>query len=121
RIFVLPSAHEALGNVVLEAMASGLAVITTRTGASELIRDNGIVIEAADRRSLATAVERYLDDPALLAAHRRNSRRLAETMSWSAMADWYIRIYREAAVHAEPGCRRKDLNPPTTAYHARMP
>jgi glycosyltransferase involved in cell wall biosynthesis len=100
-IMVLPSLADGLPNVVLEAMASGLAVITTRTGAAEVIRDNGIVIESPDATTIQSAVERYLDDPALLIRHQRNSRRLAEAMPWRAVADLYVSMYRE--VLAQPG------------------
>ena len=84
-----------MANVVLEAMASGLAIVTTRTGAAELIQDNGIVIETADPASIHRALGRYLMDPALLARHQRQSRILAEAMPWRSIADGYLAVYRK--------------------------
>jgi glycosyltransferase involved in cell wall biosynthesis len=94
-IFVLPSRSEALSNVVLEAMASGLAIVTTRTGATEPLDGNGLVVEPTDAGPLGDAIARYLDDPALLARHQRRSRQLAEGMSWSSVADYFGSLYRD--------------------------
>ncbi len=104
-VLVLPSETEALGNVVLEAMASGLAVITTRTGASELIDGNGQLIDVGSPLSIQAAVERYLLDPELLIRHQQASRHLAQSMSWRAVAQNLLSIYREIAQGpAASGC-----------------
>jgi glycosyltransferase involved in cell wall biosynthesis len=95
-ILLLPALSDALPNVVLEAMASGLAIVTTRTGAAEMIHDNGMVIDSADPAAIAGAVERYLGDRRLLMRHQRNSRTLAEAMPWSTVAGFYLSIYRDA-------------------------
>ncbi len=50
-IFVFPALYEPFGNVHLEALASGLPVITTkRTGAAEIIKDgiHGYIIESPE-------------------------------------------------------------------------
>ena len=122
-IFVLPALSDAMPNVVLEAMASGLAIVTTRTGASELIDGNGLVVETSEVAALRTAIARYLDDPALLARHQRRSRQLAEAMSWSTVADYFSTLYREVvaaprgAVLVPPRdfTLRSQLTPVTTA------
>lgn len=64
-VLVLPSLFDGFGMVITEAMAYGLAVITTHNaGASELIRDceSGILIPAGDVNALASAIERCLAD-----------------------------------------------------------
>ena len=94
-IFVLPALSDAMPNVVLEAMASGLAIVTTSTGATELIDGNGLVVETPEVGALRTAIARYLEDPALLARHQQRSRQLAEAMSWSTVADYFSALYRE--------------------------
>ncbi|MDA8164863.1 MAG: glycosyltransferase family 4 protein [Desulfobacteraceae bacterium] len=98
-ILVLPSLEESLANVMLEAMASGLPVITTRTGAAELVNGNGFVVPKEDSAALKEAITAYLEDPGLLALHGRQSRHLAKLMSWRAAAKAYLGLYAE---HGRP-------------------
>jgi glycosyltransferase involved in cell wall biosynthesis len=72
---VLPSLHEALPLVVIEAMASGRPVIATRCGGPEYMVDKrtGIVVEPGQPKALADAIARvltYLElyDPVQIAA-----------------------------------------------------
>ena len=94
-IFILPAVSDAMPNVVLEAMAAGLAIVTTRTGAGELIRDNGVVIDRPEAPAIREAIVRYLQVPELLAAHRKNSRCFAECMSWDRIAESVLTLYSE--------------------------
>jgi glycosyltransferase involved in cell wall biosynthesis len=60
--------RDGIPNVLVEAMASGLAVVSTRiSGIPELITDgvNGLLVDANDPEALAAAVERILRDPEL--------------------------------------------------------
>ncbi|MGH6916413.1 MAG: glycosyltransferase family 4 protein [Geminicoccaceae bacterium] len=99
-IFVLPSLADALPNVVPEAMASGQAIVTTSTGARELLRDNGLVVPPGDSAALRDALRRYLTDPLLLLRHQKRSRRVALAMSWLAVAEWTIGVYRRVLATA---------------------
>ena len=99
-IFVLPSLAEALSNVVPEAMASGQAIVTTATGAREVLQDNGLVVPPGDSAALRDALRRYLTDPLLLLRHQHRSRRVALAMSWSAVAKWTLDVYRRVLVGA---------------------
>lgn len=61
--FVFPTLYEPFGNVLLEALACGLPVITsTRSGAAELIRDgeNGFVCDPLDLPQLTGAMQKLL-------------------------------------------------------------
>ena len=74
-VFVCPSRHEPLGNVILEAWQHRLPVLSTRNeGAQSLLRDgeNGLLAPLADPAGLADAMQRLL---ALSDAERQ---RLAE-------------------------------------------
>lgn len=67
-VFVCPSRHEPLGNVILEAWSHGVPVVSTRTvGAEELITENhnGLLAPVANPVALAHAILQVLEDPVL--------------------------------------------------------
>ncbi len=81
-VFVLPSYREGTPRSVLEAMATGRAVITTDApGCRETVEDGetGYLVPVADTLALAGAMRRYAADSALSRAHGAAGRRLAET------------------------------------------
>lgn len=89
---LLPSLYESFGLVVLEAMAVGLPVITTRTVAlgDEVIRDgeNGFVVTWPwEVDALASCIRILLDDPGLARRVGSAARIVAEGFSW----DRYVR------------------------------
>lgn len=64
-LFVMPSLKEGLGLALMEAMASGLAVIGSNVGGiKSLIKDgeNGLLAEAADSKGLSEAIMLLLED-----------------------------------------------------------
>jgi glycosyltransferase involved in cell wall biosynthesis len=81
-VFVLPCTvvdngdRDGIPNVILEAMAVGLPVITTPvSGVPEVIRDghNGLLSPERDSKALASAIARVLNDPALSEELRSNA------------------------------------------------
>ena len=67
-VFVLPSRHEGMPLVVLEAMEAGLPVVGTRvTGTEEVVEDGvtGALVRPGDPAALGAALGRLLADPAL--------------------------------------------------------
>jgi glycosyltransferase involved in cell wall biosynthesis len=81
-ILIFPSLfEEALTITTLEAMACGVAVVSTATGGNpEVMRHgfNALTFEKEDARACAAHVARLMDDPALFARLRANARRTVE-------------------------------------------
>jgi glycosyltransferase involved in cell wall biosynthesis len=93
-IFVSASMQEGMSNAMLEAMASGLPIVTTRCeGVDELIADNGVVVEDSRPETLAAAVRRLADDPATRHAMSVAARTKAESFGWDKVAEAYLQLY----------------------------
>ena len=64
-LFVCPSRHEPLGNVVIEAWAQGVPVVATEAqGPAALVRhdETGLLVPVDDARALARAIQALLAD-----------------------------------------------------------
>ncbi|MEK7994863.1 MAG: glycosyltransferase family 4 protein [Planctomycetota bacterium] len=93
-ILISASMQEGMSNAMLEAMASGLPIITTRCeGLEELIADNGLVVEPANAEAIAKAVKKLADDRQLRRQMSLAARRRAEQFSWSRAAEQYLALY----------------------------
>jgi UDP-glucose:(heptosyl)LPS alpha-1,3-glucosyltransferase len=103
-IFLFPSPYDAFGMVALEAMASGLPVITSRqAGVSELIRDGDdgfVVASATDGETFATRVTRLCQDRHAREAMGRAARKTAEAHSWDSVARETMKVYERALARA---------------------
>ncbi|HET6231453.1 MAG TPA: glycosyltransferase family 1 protein [Longimicrobiaceae bacterium] len=98
-VFVFPSTTETFGNVVLEAIASGLpAVVVDRGGPPDLVDagETGWIARANDPADLAARVESLLRDPAARARMGSRARQVAGERDWSAingrLVDDYTRL-----------------------------
>jgi len=95
-IFVSASMQEGMSNAMLEAMASGLPIVTTRCeGVEELIVDNGIVAEQANAESIADAVKTLAGDEKLYNTMRTAARKQAGKFSWRTCAERHIEVYKK--------------------------
>jgi glycosyltransferase involved in cell wall biosynthesis len=84
-LFVLPTRFEGYGMAVAEALAHGLPVISTRVGAiPELLGTQaGLVVAPGDAQLLRGALQRVLDEPALLDSLARGAAAVRGTLpSW---------------------------------------
>jgi D-inositol-3-phosphate glycosyltransferase len=109
-LFVLPSNEEGLGIVLLEAMASGLPVVSTRCGgpATCVVEgETGYLTPVGDAEALAAAMERLLADAALRQQMGRAGRRLVEShFSIQAAGEPFLEVYdRLLGGAVRPGSR----------------
>jgi phosphatidylinositol alpha 1,6-mannosyltransferase len=99
-IFVFPSTTETLGNVVLEALASGLpAVVVDRGGPQDLITpgETGYVARSNTPIDLADRVERLLREPELRARMAAAARQSAVERDWDVINTRLLESYRAVA------------------------
>jgi len=95
-IFVSATMQEGMSNAMLEAMASGLPIVTTRCeGVEELVGDNGIVLEEAGTETIAGAVKKIAHDREAYRRMSEAARNRANSFTWSSVADRYIRRYHQ--------------------------
>jgi glycosyltransferase involved in cell wall biosynthesis len=97
-IFVFPSTTETFGNVILEAFASGLPVITVnKGGVVDLIRveENGFIARANDPKDLSEKVDILLMNPTLRHFQAISARNLVQYYSWEAINNRLINSYEE--------------------------
>jgi glycosyltransferase involved in cell wall biosynthesis len=99
-IFVLPSHHEGMPTVLLEAMATGAPVISTAVGgACEVVNhgENGLLVPPREPEALADALLLLLNNPMLrhhLGQHAQQS--VAQEYSWDRVCQRYLSCYEQA-------------------------
>ena len=99
-IFVSPTYAEGFSNTILEAMASGLAIVSTRSvGVVDCLRhnENGLLVEPGNVAELKNALREVLSDEMLrsrLAAAALEECRAV--YSWRAIGRQIIKIYQTA-------------------------
>jgi phosphatidylinositol alpha 1,6-mannosyltransferase len=97
-IFVFPSITETFGNVVLEAMASGLALVAPDWGATTELAttETALQFPAHDPGALAERVERLVDDAVLRRRLADAALAVARERTWDAVFDRLVADYRDA-------------------------
>ena len=103
-IFVFPSLMEGMPLALLEAMATGMPVVTTETcGMADVIEDDfdGLLIALANTEQLVEAVERLCDSPALRERLGREAQRTMRRYTWQHIAQKLEKVLLLAA--SKPG------------------
>ena len=95
---LLPTRYDAFANVCLEALASGLPVVTSgANGAAPSLGEAGVVVtDAEDVAGFAQALG-CLSEPGARAAAARQARPIAERHGWDGHAEALLRLYRRLA------------------------
>ena len=97
---VLPSLHEGLGSVILDAFAAGLPVVASDIpGIRDVVEHEitGLLVPPADPVALTAALARLRDDDALRTRLAEAGRRASADFTPERMADRYLALYREVA------------------------
>jgi len=113
-VFVLPSLAEGVSNTILEAMASGVAVVATRVGGNvELVQDaeTGTLVPPEDVEAMVRVLASYVENPERARIQGDAGRKRIESQfSMQAMTEKYGAVYDgllgpTASVHSAKGQR----------------
>jgi glycosyltransferase involved in cell wall biosynthesis len=100
-LFVFPSHTDTFGNVVLEALASGVPAIVTPDGGPKTIVRDGETGRIVPDGEFAAAAAGVLGDPQKHAEMRRAARSYALTMSWDAVFEGVYAGYEGLVTQAQ--------------------
>ena len=92
-VLVFPSHTDTFGNVVLEALASGMPAVVTPDGGPKFIVQDGVTGVVAEDGAFGVAVAGILFAPERLAAMRGAAREYALSCRWDAVFDRVYRAY----------------------------
>lgn len=98
RAFAFPSLYEGFGLPVLEAMACGTPVLTSRVSATaEVASDAALLVDPLSTEEIGDALRRLLADADLRAELRQRGIERAHDFSWARAADETHAVYERVA------------------------
>ncbi|MFA4966248.1 MAG: glycosyltransferase, partial [Thermoleophilia bacterium] len=110
-IFCAPSlGPETAGVALLEAMASGAAVVASRLpGYDEVVSDgvDGVLVRRRDARALAAALRLLVEEPGRREEIARQGQRRVRRYGWDRVAGEITQVYEEVAGRRRPLIRRR--------------
>src|SRR5471032_2175202 len=119
-LFLFPSLTETFGNVVLEALASGLGVVAyDEAAAAQHIRHgyNGVLAMPGDEDAFCDAACWLLEDAESLRRMRLNARQHASRQGWPAIIEQFERQLRGVCKDGHPVPALSPLTPGSSTPH----
>jgi glycosyltransferase involved in cell wall biosynthesis len=99
-VLICPSYSEGMPNVIMEGMASGLAVIASNVGAVNLLvnNNNGYLLELTELNSLHKIIEKFIAlSPDELNLMKTNSvEKIRKDFLWSHIAQLHVNFFNDA-------------------------
>jgi L-malate glycosyltransferase len=105
RVALNPSLVDNMPNSVLEALAAGVPVVSTRVGGVPYIVEhdkNALLVEAGAVAEMAEAIVRILTEPELAERLRTAGLATAQTYTWPKIKLQLLKVYEEAMNHQDP-------------------
>lgn len=102
-IFLFPSRTDTFGNVILEAMASGVpAIVTSDGGPKYIVRDGLTGIITRDDQSFISAVKTLIKDQERLRQMKTEAREYAQEATWEKIFAEVYQVYRLTLLNYRP-------------------
>ncbi len=96
--FLFPSSTETFGNVITEALASGLPVLAFKhAAAAELLRNghNGLLVPYADETAFIAAASRFAEEIQQLEAMQQRARESVLHMDWHSIVQRLVNVQEQ--------------------------
>jgi len=101
--FIYPSLYEGFGLPPLEAMASGVPVVTSNASSMpEVVGSSGLMIDPVSEADMRSAILRVLSDPDLRRDMSGKGLRRSASFSWARTAEQTLNVYRSLGSRRSP-------------------
>jgi glycosyltransferase involved in cell wall biosynthesis len=120
-VFVFPSRTDTYGNVVLEALASGVPVVVTNAGGPQFLISHGETgFIASTLAEFVSCIRRLAEQPQQLQAMREAARNYALRASWDQIFEGVYAVYERELRHGGELRRRVRVRPQPSVASPRL-